>query len=225
MYSKQLKQTCKESQIVQRSKIFYIIVWRYIIVPLSSGKMDMCQFVFYLIMWAAVMSPLAPCGQVVGQQEGAGHSPHHLQPCPEHDQGSDIGERISPFHSCFQFAVSPLPALAQALRGRLLYFPRRDSFVWPCSHTAGHCWKNNFPGFAAFAHCLCVFDCRDSATKCVPCTPISPSTLSSRRPAPWWKSGTSWERSTFAASEWELVRQDAETKSTLNCFVCFVRNG
>lgn len=29
---------------------FYIMVWHYIIVPLSSGKMDMCQFVFYLIM-------------------------------------------------------------------------------------------------------------------------------------------------------------------------------
>lgn len=28
----------------------------------------------------------------MGKQEGAGHSPHHLQPRPEHDQGSHFGE-------------------------------------------------------------------------------------------------------------------------------------
>lgn len=35
--------------------------------------------------------------------------------------------------------------LCSAMRGRLVYFPVMISFVWLCSHIAGHCWKNNFP--------------------------------------------------------------------------------
>lgn len=34
---------------------------------------------------------------MVGKQEGAGHSPHHLQPCPEHDQGCHSGESAVEF--------------------------------------------------------------------------------------------------------------------------------
>ena len=48
-------------------------------------------------------------------------------------------------------------------------------------------------------------DCRVSGIKCVLCTPISPSTSLSRRLAPWWRSETSWERSTFDVSEWGVV--------------------
>lgn len=51
-----------------------------------------------------------------------------------------------------------------------------------------------------------VFDCRVSGTRCAPSTPISPSTLSSRRTEAWSKSGTFWERSTFAVLTWGRVR-------------------
>lgn len=52
---------------------------------------------------------------------------------------------------------------------------------------------------------ICLFDCRVSAIKCVQCTPISPSMWSFRRVGLWWRSGTSWERSTSAVSEWGKV--------------------
>lgn len=113
---------------------------------------------------------------MVGKQEGVGHSPHHLQPRPEHDQGSHFGES-----SDMLVSVGPVinPVHASG---------------WPCLL---------FKQFCLPLMLLC--HCRVSGTKCVPCTPISPSTWSSRRAAPWSRSGTSWERSTFAVSEWGVV--------------------
>lgn len=51
-------------------------------------------------------------------------------------------------------------------------------------------------------HCFC----RVSGTKCAPYMPIFPSMLWSRRMEAWLKSGTFWERSTFAVFAWGRVR-------------------
>lgn len=74
------------------------------------------------------------------------------------------------------------------------------------SRLASHCWKNNSFCLALLLSSLpFASDCRVSGTKCGLCTPISPSTSSFRRMELWWRSGTSWERSTSAVSEWGPV--------------------
>lgn len=195
MHSKQAKPICKTSWIVQG-----LVYHGFVTVCLLFFNNVCCCVISLSSVWTS--------GGVTGRSWP--QSAPSAAMSRTWSRESRWWENFS-FTRAFSLQFASLPVFALALMGTLLHFqcvtmqPHDRSLL-----------KEQF--LLLFADCHCAFDCRDSATKCVPCTPISPSTLSSRRAAPWWKSGTSWERNTFVVSEWELVRQDAETQ-TLNCFL------
>lgn len=100
------------------------------------------------------------------------------------------------FSLCF---LSCLPCQASSGGGG------KDECLWgPFSGAVLHLGCS-FP--VSLVHVFCPWACfnvrlcpcpRASATRCARCTLTSPSTWSSRRTARWWRSATSWERSTSA---------------------------
>lgn len=77
-----------------------------------------------LLIWNLSCSSSAPCGEVVGQQKGAGHSSHHLQPCPEHDQGSHFGENsLMLWHYCSAIYLLQFGNTLQVFLFFFFFFP------------------------------------------------------------------------------------------------------
>lgn len=82
----------------------------------------------------------ASCGQMVGQQKGAGYSSHHLQPCPEHDQGSHFGEASSILWHHILYGSS-----IAVYEGGLVYF-----VLVQCFQTAIVCFLLSLKSFHCF---------------------------------------------------------------------------